>query len=213
MINNLEGWRHRPAMQFVLGTKQSQRSHQKVGWCSQLGMGQSAYKEHMKCWQGQQPESGSVSVISHNKTETNNEQGSALKHSTWMQGAWKAHCKGVMSEKRGKDGLVSAGKWANPTAMQTLIFSYREEYKWHTRGKKNSHLDMFAWSRGWAVRISCPRIWHSSCKTDLWGQGFPKDVMDRAWCWWRRRRENWASCSSFVSKNIQFQPSGEQDTV
>lgn len=87
------------------------------------------------------------------------------------------------SDTGGKDGLMSAGKWANPADTQTLIYSYREECKWHIKGKKNSHLDMFA------VRISCPRIWYSSWETDPWGQGFPKNVMDRAWCWWKWKEE------------------------
>lgn len=43
-----------------------------------------------------------------------------------MKGTLQGCAKGT-SDKGGKDGLVSAGKWANPAALQTLIFSYREE--------------------------------------------------------------------------------------
>lgn len=58
------------------------------------------------------------------------------------------------------------------------------------------------WSEDQAERISYPRIWHDNWKTVVLGQGSLRDVEDGAQHWQRRRWENWASCSSFRSKNI-----------
>lgn len=64
------------------------------------------------------------------------------------------------------------------------------------------------------MRISCPRIRHGSWETDLGGPGSLSGGTDGARCWQRERRENWASCSSFVSKNtLHFSRQVSGDTI
>lgn len=64
------------------------------------------------------------------------------------------------------------------------------------------------------MRISCPRIWHGSWETDLQGHGSLSGGTDGARCWQRKRRENWALCSSFVSKNtLHFSHQVSGDTI
>lgn len=144
MINNLEGWRHRPAMQFVHSTKQSRRSCQHAGRCSPAWNGRSEVhakstwndgRDSHQRWCPSQWSHTTKQRLIMSKAQPSRAALNLREQETHT----KRVCQRDLSQRW--DGmLVSLGKWANPAALWALISLYGEDHKQHIEGKESSQI-------------------------------------------------------------------------